>query len=130
MTDVVLLVARLLLGVPFIVWGVMKLRGGDASLVPVLAKMGMPDAKFLAFMVGLCEFVGGVGVVLGYPARTVGVLLALWCLTTALVMQRKHLESLLSHLTMAGGFVMLAAVGAGTWSLFGGAPSGIFAYLP
>ena len=65
MTDVVLLVARLLLGVPFIVWGVMKLRGGDASLVPVLAKMGMPDAKFLAFMVGLCEFVGGVGVVLG-----------------------------------------------------------------
>ena len=114
MNDVALLFARLLLGVPFIVWGVMKLRGGDAKLVPVLVRMGMPDAKLLAHLVGLCEFVGGVGVVIGYPARTVGVLLGLWCLVTAFVVQRKNTSELLSHVTMAGGFFMLATAGEAT----------------
>ena len=35
MNDAVLLIARLFLGLPFIIWGVMKLRGGDAKLVAV-----------------------------------------------------------------------------------------------
>lgn len=48
MNDTALLVARLFLGIPFIVWGVIKLRGGEAKLVPVLAGLGLPDAKFLA----------------------------------------------------------------------------------
>ena len=37
MHEEALLVARLFLGVPFMIWGVMKLRGGEAKLVPVLA---------------------------------------------------------------------------------------------
>ena len=130
MNDTVLLIARLFMGLPFIVWGIMKLRGGDAKLVPVIAGMGLPDAKVLAYLVGLCEFVGGVGVVLGYPAKTVGVLLGVWCLMTAVATHRKDMQEMLSHMTMAGGFFMLAAVGAGDLSLFGGAPSGIFAALP
>lgn len=31
MHDEGLLIARLFLGIPFIVWGVLKLRGGEAS---------------------------------------------------------------------------------------------------
>ena len=60
--DTGLLLARLFLGVPFIVWGIMKLRGGEAALVPMLKALGMPDAKGLAYMVGVCELVGGIGV--------------------------------------------------------------------
>ena len=130
MNDAVLLIARLFLGLPFIIWGVMKLRGGDAKLVPVIAGLGLPDAKALAYLVGLCELVGGVAVVLGYPAKTVGVLLGLWCIVTAIAAHRKDTQQLLSHTAMAGGYFMLAAVGAGGLSLFGGAPSGIFAALP
>ena len=62
MHDFGLLIARLLLGVPFIIWGIMKLRGGEARLVPVLAGLGLPDATMLAYLVGLCELVGGIGV--------------------------------------------------------------------
>lgn len=60
-----LLIARLFLGIPFIVWGVLKLRGGEAKLVPGLRALGLPDAVFFAYLVGVCEFVGGVAVVLG-----------------------------------------------------------------
>lgn len=128
--NIALLLARLFLGVPFLIWGTMKLRGGDARLVPVLVAMGLPDAKALAYLVGLCEFVGGLAICLGYPARSVGVLLGVWCLMTGYAAHRSDINQLLAHVGMAGGFFVLAVVGAGTASLFGGHPPGVFAYLP
>lgn len=125
-----LLIARLFLGIPFIVWGVLKLRGGEAKLVPGLRALGLPDAVFFAYLVGVCEFVGGVAVVLGYPVRTASILLGLWCLVTGYDAHRGNITELLKNATMAGGFFALAAAGAGTISLFGGTPSGLFAYLP
>ncbi|GAA5233727.1 DoxX family protein [Verticiella sediminum] len=130
MNDEALLVARLFLGIPFILWGVMKLRGGEAKLEPMLTGLGIPDAKLLAYLVGLCEFIGGVGVTIGYPVRTVGILLGLWCLVAGYAAHRKDISQLLTHVAMAGGFFLLAAVGAGSIALFGGAPTGRFAYLP
>lgn len=127
--DIGLFIARLFLGVPFVIWGAMKLRGGEAKLVPVLAGMGLPDATVLAYLVGLCELVGGVAVCLGWPVHTVGVLLGLWCLVTAWVAHRKDVNQLLAHVGMAGGFFALAAVGPGTLALFGGAPTGMWAFL-
>ena len=130
MHDEALLVARLFLGIPFILWGSMKLRGGEAKLVPVLVSLGLPDAKALAYLVGFCEFIGGVGVALGYPARTFGLLLGLWCLVTGYAAHKSDINQLLAHVAMAGGFFLLAVVGAGSLSLFGGAPTGLFGYLP
>lgn len=130
MNDTAMLLARLFLGIPFIIWGIMKLRGGEAKLVPVLVGLGLPDAKQLAYLVGFCEFAGGLAVVIGYPVRTVGVLLGLWCLVTAYAAHRSDINQLLSHVAMAGGFFLLAAVGAGTRALFGGAATGMFAVLP
>lgn len=130
MHDLGLLVARLIMGGAFIVWGVMKLRGGDAKLVPVLSAMGMPDAKALAFLVGFCELVGGIAVVLGYPLATASVLLGLWCVVTALVAHKGDANQMLAHITMCGGFFALATAGAGSMALFGGHPQGFFAWLP
>lgn len=130
MSDEALCIARLFLGIPFIVWGVMKLRGGEAKLVPGLSALGLPDAVFFAYMVGVCELIGGVAVVLGYPVRTVGVLLGLWCLLTGYQAHKGNFTELLKNVTMAGGFLALAAAGAGSISLFRGAPAGLFAYLP
>lgn len=125
-----LLIARLFLGVPFIVWGILKLRGGEAKLVPGLQALGLPDAVFFAYLIGFCELVGGIAIVLGYPARTAGILLGLWCLVTGYDAHRGNMTELLKNVTMAGGFFALATVGAGSLSLFGGAPGGLFAYLP
>jgi putative oxidoreductase len=48
-----------------------------------LRALGLPDATMFAYLIGLCELVGGIAVVLGYPVRTASVLLGLWCLVTA-----------------------------------------------
>lgn len=125
-----LFIARLFLGIPFMVWGVLKLRGGEAKLVPGLRALGLPDATFFAYLIGFCELVGGVAVVLGYPARTASILLGLWCLVTGYDAHRGNITEILKNVTMAGGFFALAATGAGAISLFGGAPAGLFAYLP
>ncbi|MQB42467.1 DoxX family protein [Rhizobium sp. ICMP 5592] len=130
MHDEGLFIARLFLGIPFIVWGIMKLRGGEAKLVPGFQALGLPDAIFFAYLIGFCELTGGVAVVLGYPVRTASILLGLWCLVTGYDAHRGNVTELLKNVTMAGGFFALAAVGAGSLSLFGGVPDGIFAYLP
>lgn len=130
MHDEAILIARLLLGIPFIIWGFMKLRGGEAKLEPMLTSLGLPDAKALAYMVGFCEFIGGVGVVLGYPIVTFSVALGLWCLVTGYMSHRNDINQLLSHVAMAGGYFALAAAGSGTIALFGGTPSGIWAMVP
>lgn len=118
------------MGGTFIIWGIMKLRGGEAKLVPVLAAMGLPDAKALAYLVGLCELVGGIGVVIGYPLVTFSILLGLWCVVTAVVAHKGDPNQMLAHITMFGGFIALAAAGPGTLALFGGTPTGVFAILP
>ncbi|WP_109366742.1 DoxX family protein [Ochrobactrum soli] len=71
MYDAGLLIARLFLGVPFIVWGVLKLRGDQAKLVPGLRALGLPDASFFAYLIAVCELVGGVAVVIGYPVKAI-----------------------------------------------------------
>lgn len=130
MHELSLVVARLMMGGAFVVWGFLKLRGGEAKLVPGLKALGLPDATFFAYMVGVCELVGGVAVVLGYPLSTASVLLGLWCLITGYDAHRGNTTELLKNVTMAGGFFALAVTGAGTIALFGGAPQGVWSYLP
>jgi len=130
MHDEGLFIARLFLGIPFIVWGTLKLKGGEAKLVPGLQALGLPDAVFFAYLIGACELVGGSALLLGYPVRTASVLLGLWCLVTGYDAHRGNITELLKNATMAGGFFALAVTGPGMISLFGGAPSSIFAYLP
>jgi len=116
-----LLIARLFLGIPFVVWGVLKLRGGEAKLVPGLRALGLPDALFFAYLIGVCELTGGLPIVLGYPTSTASVLLGLWCLVTGYDAHRGNASELLKNVTMAGGFFALAVAGAGAISIFGSA---------
>jgi putative oxidoreductase len=64
------------------------------------------------------------------PRGQQAILLGLWCLVTGYDAHRGNITELLKNVTMAGGFFALATVGAGSISLFSGAPGGPFAYLP
>ena len=124
MNNAGLLLGRLLLGVPFIVWGILKLTGA-AGFSGALAKMGLPSPLILAYLVGLCELVGGLAIIGGFALRTASVLLALWCLATGHIIHVGNRTAFLDHLVMAGGFLILAAAGAGAWSLAKGRTLGL-----
>jgi putative oxidoreductase len=64
------------------------------------------------------EYAAGLCLFLGYRARPVAVLLAGWCLLTALIFHRQFSEldqlmNFFKNLTMAGGFLWLAKADLG-----------------
>lgn len=104
------LIPRLFLGVPFIIRGIMKLRGGEASLIPVLVSLHIPGAKeMLACLVGVCGLVGGLGIVVGFPLQLFKALLGSWCMVTTYVGHCHDMNALLSHTAMIKGFFLTAA---------------------
>lgn len=129
MNDKGLLLARVLLGVPFVIWGVLKLAGGAVGLSGGLSHMGLPAPLLLAYLIGLFEFLGGLAVVIGFPVRLAGILLALWCVATGLLIHGSDTTQLFKNLVMSGGFLLLAVSGAGTLALFKGAPPRSFGLL-
>ncbi|QIG48000.1 DoxX family protein [Nordella sp. HKS 07] len=117
-----LLLARLLLGVPFVIWGALKLAGGAVGLSGGLTQMGLPAPLLLAYLISLFELVGGIAVVIGFPIRLAGILLALWCVATGILIHGGDATQLFKNLVMAGGFLLVAVTGAGRLALFKGAP--------
>ena len=111
--NVLLLVARILLAVLFLVTGVGKLAD-PSGVAGLLGSMHMPAPMLLAYLVGLCEAVGALAVVAGFQVRIVGLLLAAWCLATAVVVHMQMPMDLMKNLGLAGGFLLLAASGAGS----------------
>ena len=64
------------------------------------------------------EYAAGLCLFLGYRVRPVAVLLALWCLLTALIFHRQfsdldQLMNFFKNLTIAGGFLWLAKADPG-----------------
>jgi len=96
---------------------------------------GVPE--MLVWPAACFEYVAGLCLLLGYQARLVAVLLAGWCLLTALIFHRQfsdldQLMNFFKNLTMAGGFLWLARAelgrrrvdAASTAGLLGGEPCG------
>ena len=70
----------------------------------------------------IVECIGGIALVIGYQTRPVGLIMAAWCIATALAAHsdfsnQDHVIQFLKNVAMAGGFLQLFAFGAGAWSL-------------
>jgi putative oxidoreductase len=75
-----------------------------------------------AIVAVLVECVGSVLLIDGCQTRLIGIVLAVWCIATALVAHRNfdsqdQMLHFLKNVAMAGGFLQLAAFGAGAWSI-------------
>ncbi|HVC53210.1 MAG TPA: DoxX family protein [Stellaceae bacterium] len=73
-------------------------------------------------MAVVVELGGGLALLFGVLTRPTGLVLALWCVATALIAhsnfaQRGQETNFLKNLAMAGGLRYVTAVGAGAWSL-------------
>lgn len=114
-------VARVLMALIFILSGLSKIGATDATR-GYMEAMGVPGALLwptIAFEIG-----AGLLVALGYQTRIVALLLSGFCLVTAAFFHHQFADQIqmimfLKNVSMAGGFLLLAATGAGPLSLDG-----------
>lgn len=112
---------RLLIGLPFAMSGLSKL-GAYSATAAMIGAAGLPFPP-LAFAVAVAiELGGGLLLIAGYRARTVGAALALFSLATAVAFHadfadQNQMIHFLKNVMMAGGLLQIAAFGAGALSI-------------
>ena len=119
MKDVALLAGRVLLALMFVMAGWSKI-GGYAGTQGYMEAMGVPG--FMLPLVILLELGGGLAVVLGLFTRSISVLLAGFTLMAAFIFHYQPAEQMqmlmfMKNVSVAGGFLALAAAGAGAFSV-------------
>ena len=119
MTNTSLLVARILLGLLFLMAGLGKL--GDVSgFGGYMATGGIP--AFLAWPVVLFEIVAGLALIAGVQTRIVALALGAFCVASGGLYHfdladQMQVTQLLKNLGLAGGYIALAIAGPGSLSV-------------
>jgi putative oxidoreductase len=126
--DAMLAVGRIALAVIFVMSGAMKFMDLGATAGAVASK-GLPMPSVLATLAAVTELGGGLLIVVGWQTRWAALALALFTLVTAYVFhdfwnmegaaRENNLIHALKNLSIFGGFLMLAAAGAGRYSVDG-----------
>ena len=119
--SVLILLGRILLSIMFILAGFGKLTaiGGTAGY---FGSLGLPLPNVTAVVVGLVELLGGLAVLVGFQTRIAALVLAVFTLAATAVAHLNFADQmqvllLQKNLCITGGFLVLAAVGAGALSL-------------
>jgi len=124
--DGALLVARLALSAIFIPSGFSKLQHHEA-FAQSLAERGVPGGLAMAVLAGAVEFFGGLAVAAGFRVRWSALLLLTFTLVATLVSHRfwefadgermRQYVQFMKNVAIAGGFLALAAAGAGRFRI-------------
>lgn len=114
-----ILIARILLALIFLFSGLSKIAATDA-VRGYMEAMHVPG--FLLWPAILFEVGTGLLIVLGYRTRIVALLLAVFSLVTGFIFHNQFADQIqltmfLKNVAIAGGFLLLASVGAGRLSL-------------
>ncbi len=114
---------RLLMSVIFILTGFQKLQdpGGTAQY---FAHVHIPIPDVAVWVAIVIELLGGLLLLIGFKARWVALILAIFCLVTGFgvhlpVGDQANMINFLKNLAMAGGFLYVFAFGAGVLSIDG-----------
>ena len=123
--SVLILLGRILLAAVFIPAGFSKL-GDIAGTAGYIAAMGLPAATLLAWAAALFEVVAGIAVLVGFQTKWASLALAAFCVFTGFVFHfasatgdaaQIQMIMFFKNLGLAGGFLVLAAQGAGALSV-------------
>jgi|SRR5580700_5439857 putative oxidoreductase len=115
------LIARVIMSAPFIWAGYTKLVAA-AGTQAYFGKLGLP-VPVLAWSVAVAvELLGGLALFLGIQARVTGIILAVWCIATAIVAHSNFSDPnmvihFMKNVIMAGGFLYVAVFGAGAYTI-------------
>ena len=113
------LTGRILLAIMFVLGGYQKI-GGFTGTQQYMEAFGVPG--ILLPLVILLELGGGLLIVVGFMTRWVSLAIAGFTLVAAAIFHNNFSDQMqvimfLKNLGIAGGFLILAAHGAGAWSL-------------
>ncbi|GGA78397.1 membrane protein [Brucella endophytica] len=115
------LLGRILLSSLFIPAGFSKLMALSGT-AGYFASKGLPAPMIVAILVGALELFGGLAILVGFQTRIASILLGLFTIAAAFVAHmdfadQGQLINFQKNLAIAGGFFVLAAMGAGALSL-------------
>jgi len=128
-SDGLLAVGRVVIAIMFVMSGLEKFMDLAATASQIDSK-GLPIPYALAVATACLEFGGGVLIIIGWQTRIVALALALFTAVAAYFFHDfwhdppgpEHTNNMIHFMKNAsiiGGFLMLAAVGAGRYSLDG-----------
>jgi putative oxidoreductase len=114
-------VGRLMIGLPFTMSGLSKLAAYGATTA-YISSAGLPFPPAAYAVAVTVELGGGLLLVLGYRARIVAAVMAIFALATALSFHthfadQNQMINFLKNVMMAGGLLQIVAFGAGAFSL-------------
>jgi putative oxidoreductase len=110
---------RVLLALLFLLAGVGKLGAYNATAA-YMSSVGVPG-RLLPAVIAI-ELLGSLAIILGWKTRAVALLLAGFSVVTALIFHNNFADQIqmlmfLKNISIAGGFLLLVANGAGPLSL-------------
>ena len=113
------LAGRILMSIMFLISGFGKIIGYEATQ-GYMESLGVPGA--LLPLVILLEIVGPVAVILGWQTRWFAAAMAGFCVISALLFHANFADqgemiNFMKNVTIAGGFLIIVAFGAGPLSL-------------
>lgn len=125
-SNEVILVARILLVVLFVLFGWSKLTDFSGT-AGYMASLGLPVPTLAAAVVVLMEFFVGLAIVLGFYTRPLALLLALYTLGTALIGHHywtmegadrmANMINFYKNISIIGGLLLLCVTGPGKYSI-------------
>ena len=121
MNNIAILLGRVMMSAIFIEGGIRKAMAPAATLAS-FAKLSLPNPP-LAFGVTVAiEVLAGLAVLVGWKTRWAALVLAAWCIATALVAHfhpgdKGQMIHFMKNVSMSGGFLVLFAMGAGRFSI-------------
>ncbi len=124
--DEVLLLARILLVILFVLFGYFKLTGFHDTIAEMVA-VGLPIPTVAAVVTVILEFFVGIAILFGFFTRPLALLLAAYTLATAFIGHHywtmtgtAHLANMTNfykNVSIVGGFLLLALSGPGKYSI-------------
>ncbi|WP_295520078.1 DoxX family protein [uncultured Stenotrophomonas sp.] len=115
------LAGRLLIGLPFVLFGLGKATTYGATVAMIEAVgLPLPPIAFLAAVT--LEVLGGAMVIAGFKVRPIAAVLSIFSLVTAIFFHANLADQntfvhFFKNVMMAGGMLQLAAFGAGAFSV-------------
>ncbi len=119
MSNILDLVARILISALFLLNGVFKISNYDGT-VGWMEGFGIPGILIIPAII--LEIVGPIFIILGYKAKVAAGLLSLFCIATAVIFHndfsdQMQLGSFLKNIALAGGFLFIFINGTKDFSL-------------